>query len=166
MRLTLTYHDERIEAPVFSDRVARSTQALQASGVGDDDVVALLMRNHPLVVELMPAARTLGVSIMPEESPHPDDFERAFSSIQRQRPDALIVIENPVFYTNRFRLVALAAGLRIPNCWTISPRASLWHSLCRNRRAAEAPPQRACKPRSTRRPRPSRSGARRSRPSP
>ena len=32
MRLTLTYHDERIEAPVFSDRVARSTQALQASG--------------------------------------------------------------------------------------------------------------------------------------
>jgi len=60
------------------------------------------------------AAKVLGLSVVTEEAARPEDFERAFASIQRQRPDALIVIENPMFFTNRLRLVDLANALRIP----------------------------------------------------
>lgn len=65
------------------------------------------------------AAKVVGVSVVREESPRPDDFERAFASIQRQQADALIVIENPMFYTNRTRLVELAARLKIPAVYNV-----------------------------------------------
>ena len=66
------------------------------------------------------AAKILGVEIVTEESPRIEDFERAFASIQKQRPDALIVIENPIFFTNRMRLTELAALLRIPAIYNAS----------------------------------------------
>ena len=66
------------------------------------------------------AAKILGVAIVTEESPRMEDFERAFASIQKQRPDALIVIENPIFFTNRMRLTELAALLRIPAIYNAS----------------------------------------------
>jgi len=66
------------------------------------------------------AAKILGVEIVTEESPQMEDFERAFASIRKQRPDALIVIENPIFFTNRMRLTELAASLRIPAIYNVS----------------------------------------------
>ena len=66
------------------------------------------------------AAKILGVEIVTEESPRIEDFERAFASIRKQRPDALIVIENPIFFTNRMRLTELAALLRIPAIYNVS----------------------------------------------
>ena len=66
------------------------------------------------------AAKILGVEIVTEESPQMEDFERAFASIRKQRPDALIVIENPIFFTNRMRLTELAALLRIPAIYNVS----------------------------------------------
>lgn len=66
------------------------------------------------------AAKILGVEIVTEESPQVEDFEPAFASIQKQRPDALIVIENPVFFTNRMRLTELAALLRVPAIYNVS----------------------------------------------
>ena len=66
------------------------------------------------------AAKILGIALVAEESPRVEDFERAFASIRKQRPDALIVIENPLFSTNRVRLVELAATLRIPAIYNVS----------------------------------------------
>ena len=66
------------------------------------------------------AARILGLTTVTEESPRLEDFERAFKSIQKQRPDALIVIENPLFYTNRKRLAELAALARIPAIYNVA----------------------------------------------
>ena len=60
------------------------------------------------------AAKILGFALLTEESARVEDFERAFASMQKQRPDALIVIENPIFFTNRARLTELAAAMRIP----------------------------------------------------
>ena len=66
------------------------------------------------------AAKILGVALVTEESSRVEDFERAFASIRTRRPDALIVIENPVFFTNRVRLTELAATLRIPAIYNVS----------------------------------------------
>ena len=66
------------------------------------------------------AAKVLGVALVTEESPGVEDFERAFASIRTRRPDALVVIENPVFFTNRVRLTDLAAELRIPAIYNVS----------------------------------------------
>lgn len=66
------------------------------------------------------AAKVLGVALVTEESPRVEDFERAFASIRTQRLDALIVIENPMFFTNRVRLTELAATLRIPAIYNVS----------------------------------------------
>ena len=66
------------------------------------------------------AAKVLGVALVTEESPSVEDFERAFASIRTRRPDALVVIENPVFFTNRVRLTDLAAELRIPAIYNVS----------------------------------------------
>ena len=66
------------------------------------------------------AAKLLGVTLVTEESPRVEDFERAFASIRTQRPDALIVIENPMFFANRVRLAELAATLRIPAIYNVS----------------------------------------------
>ena len=72
------------------------------------------------LAETEQAAKILGVTIVTEESPRVEDFERAFASIQKHRPDALIVIENPMFFTNRMRLTELAASLRIPAIYNVS----------------------------------------------
>ena len=66
------------------------------------------------------AAKVLGVALVTKESPRLEDFERAFADIQKQRPDALIVIENPMFFTNRVRLTQMAATLRIPAIYNVS----------------------------------------------
>jgi len=66
------------------------------------------------------AAKILGVALVAEESPRLEDFERAFASMQKLHPDALIVIENPMFFTNRARLAELAATLRIPAIYNVS----------------------------------------------
>ena len=65
------------------------------------------------------AAKALGVATIAEQSPAPDDFERALASLKKQQPDALIVIENPVFYTHRARLVELVAKMRIPAVYNV-----------------------------------------------
>ena len=66
------------------------------------------------------AAKKLGLTLATEESPRPEDFERAFASMQKQRPDALVVIENPVFFANRVRLTELALELRRPAIYNVS----------------------------------------------
>jgi putative ABC transport system substrate-binding protein len=66
------------------------------------------------------AAKKLGIGLATEESPRPEDFTRAFASLRKQRPDALIVIENPMFFSNRARLAELAAELRVPAIYNVA----------------------------------------------
>src|SRR5512140_2517937 len=44
----------------FDDRCARSASALRELGVGPGDVIALMLQNEPLLLELMLAARQIG----------------------------------------------------------------------------------------------------------
>ena len=66
------------------------------------------------------AARVLGLALVTEESPRVEDFERAFAAVHAQRPDALVVIENPMFFSNRARLAELAAGLSVPAIFNVA----------------------------------------------
>lgn len=72
------------------------------------------------LAETEQAAKILGVAIVTEESRQVEDFERAFASIRKHRPDALVVIENPMFFTHRIPLTEWAASLRIPAIYNVS----------------------------------------------
>jgi long-chain acyl-CoA synthetase len=65
MRPTLVYQGQTFDADDFEQRWRRSAAALQAAGVRDGDVVALLMRNSPEAIEGMLAVRHLGAQWCP-----------------------------------------------------------------------------------------------------
>ena len=65
MRPTIVFQDQVLQADDFEQRWRRSAAALQAAGVREGDVVALLMRNSPEAIELMLAARHLGAQWCP-----------------------------------------------------------------------------------------------------
>jgi putative ABC transport system substrate-binding protein len=60
------------------------------------------------------AAKTLGVEVVRVEAKAPDAFDAAFAEMGSRRADAMLVIENPMFFTNRTPLVTLAAKQRLP----------------------------------------------------
>jgi len=65
--------------------------------------------------EAQVAARTLGLAFHSwEVRGDPDDFERAFSGITRDRPDGLMVTLDPFTILHRRRIVELAAKYRLP----------------------------------------------------
>jgi len=65
--------------------------------------------------ETQAAAGALGVQVQSIEIDGPDDFDRAFSAMKRERAGALILISNSLLYTYRRRLVDLTRKHRIPS---------------------------------------------------
>ena len=64
------------------------------------------------------AARALGMRLQVVEARAPEDFNRAFSAMVRERAGALTVVSTPVFDGERRRLVELAARNRLPAVYT------------------------------------------------
>jgi long-chain acyl-CoA synthetase len=60
MKPSLEFENQHIDAEHFFQRYQRAAVALRAAGVGEGDVVAILMRNGPGLLELMLAARWIG----------------------------------------------------------------------------------------------------------
>ena len=69
------------------------------------------------------AARALGMRLQVVEARGPEDFERAFSDMTRERAGALTVVSTPVFDAEPRRLVDLAARHRLPAVYTFKPYA-------------------------------------------
>jgi putative ABC transport system substrate-binding protein len=67
-----------------------------------------------MVQETEAAARTLGVQLQRVEVRGPDELDRAFSTMTRERAEALIVLPSAMLYNERRRLVDLAARHRLP----------------------------------------------------
>jgi long-chain acyl-CoA synthetase len=65
MRPTLVFQGLTTAPDDFEQRWQRSAAALAEAGVGDGDVVALMMRNSPEALELMAATRHLGAQWCP-----------------------------------------------------------------------------------------------------
>jgi putative ABC transport system substrate-binding protein len=71
---------------------------------------------YPALVfkETQAAGRTLGIEVQSLEVRGPDDFEGAFEALRRQRPDALITVEDPLTF-NYMKLIAdFGAGQLLP----------------------------------------------------
>ena len=64
--------------------------------------------------EIDRAAQALALSIQPLGVRQPDDFERVFSEMNRERPDAMIMVTDVLTNLNRKRVLDYAEAHRIP----------------------------------------------------
>jgi putative ABC transport system substrate-binding protein len=64
--------------------------------------------------ETRPAAGQLGAELQPFEARNPKEIEQAFAVAAGQRVDAVIVFDDPVLWSYRAQIVALAAARKIP----------------------------------------------------
>ena len=65
MKPTVHFDAETTPAEAFFDRYGRAAAALHECGIGERDVFALMLRNEPLLLELMLAGRWLGARWCP-----------------------------------------------------------------------------------------------------
>ena len=70
--------------------------------------------NPVFLTETQRAARQLGIELHTSEARNAIEIEQAFKSSAAQSLDALIVFDDPVLWTNRKQIVALAASQKIP----------------------------------------------------
>ena len=64
--------------------------------------------------EIDRAAQALALSIQPLGVREPDDFERVFSEMNRERPDAMIMVTDVLTTLNRKRVLDYAEAHRVP----------------------------------------------------
>lgn len=61
------------------------------------------------------AARSLGIAVQALGVREPNDFENAFTAMERERPDAILMVADALTVLNRGRVIAFAAGHRLPS---------------------------------------------------
>ncbi|MFI5027118.1 MAG: ABC transporter substrate-binding protein [Solirubrobacterales bacterium] len=71
-------------------------------------------RVEPTLKELTVAAGTLGIRLQPLEARGPQDFDRAFAAMSRERAEALILLPTSLSPTHGARLADLALRRRLP----------------------------------------------------
>ena len=65
--------------------------------------------------ETQAAGRALGIDVQSLEVRAPDDFDGAFEAARRQRPDALITVEDPLTTSHRQRVADFTAEQQLPS---------------------------------------------------
>jgi putative ABC transport system substrate-binding protein len=69
--------------------------------------------------ETQAAGQKLGIQVQSLEVRGADDFDEAFERMRRQRPDALIAIEDPLTVTYRKRIAELAVDEKLPSLYGV-----------------------------------------------
>jgi len=59
-------------------------------------------------------AQAMGLSVRPLGGREPDNFEQAFAAMQRERPDAILMVTDTLTLLNRQRVFAFAAAHQLP----------------------------------------------------
>ena len=74
---------------------------------------------YPAIVfkETQAAGRTLGIEVQSLEVRGPDDFDGAFDTARKQRPDALITVEDPLTFSHQKRIADFATGQQLPSLY-------------------------------------------------
>jgi len=65
--------------------------------------------------ETQAAGQTLGIEVQSLEVRAPDDFDGAFEAARRQRPDALITVEDPLTASHRQRVADFTSEQQLPS---------------------------------------------------
>src|SRR5262245_57457435 len=60
------------------------------------------------------AAAALAIELVPVEVRSPDDLAAAFPSLARERVDSVLVLQDPMFLTERSHIARLAVAARLP----------------------------------------------------
>jgi putative ABC transport system substrate-binding protein len=66
------------------------------------------------------AAQTLGVKVQALGVREPDDFDHAFAEMTRQRPDAILMVNDALTALNRKRVVEFARANRLPTIFEVA----------------------------------------------
>jgi len=69
--------------------------------------------------ELEGAARALRVKLHVREAREPQEIDDAFTALARERPEALLVMNDPMFFAQRERIVDLGARHRLPGIFQV-----------------------------------------------
>ena len=85
-------------------RVSRVTVLLNAANPG----------NVIILKGVEAAAQTLAVTLQSRDVRGLDDLEAAFARLSKERPDALMILDDPLLYYHRASVVDLAAKSRLP----------------------------------------------------
>jgi ABC-type uncharacterized transport system substrate-binding protein len=77
-------------------------------------------RTQPLALKrIEAAARSLGFQLQRVEVRRPEDLEKAFTSMVRERAEALIVLSSTLLRAHRTRIAGLAARHRLPSIFDV-----------------------------------------------
>ena len=71
----------------------------------------------PIMADLQRAAPALGIRVMQVDVLTPDDFERAFATILRERADGILVGPEQLVISQRHRIAAFAEKHRLPSAY-------------------------------------------------
>ena len=96
----------------------KSLQLLKELVPGVGRIAVLLNPTNPVMQltlsETQAAGRALGVQLQPFRASDPKELESAFRAMTRERPGALLVLQDLALHVHRKRIVDLAAKIRIP----------------------------------------------------
>jgi putative tryptophan/tyrosine transport system substrate-binding protein len=69
--------------------------------------------------EIETVARALKISLQPVEARSPDEYNTAFGAAIKGRADAILVVSDPMFLSDRTRLADLATKSRLPAIYAV-----------------------------------------------
>jgi putative ABC transport system substrate-binding protein len=97
---------------------AKRLQLLKEIEPKVSSVAVLLNTNNPLsqieMKEMQPAAQSMGLQLQPTEISTEDGLENAFAAINKASVQALIVLTDPILFSQRKRTVEFANRRRLP----------------------------------------------------
>jgi putative ABC transport system substrate-binding protein len=91
-------------------RIARISSPLNSRGV-----------RTSIICTSADAAKALDVSVQPLGVGEPDDFDDAFATMDRNPPDAILMVSDPLMILNRARVFNYAAAHRLPVIYENDP---------------------------------------------
>jgi len=101
-----------------AELTAKRLQLLKEMVPGATRVVVLANPTSPTTPAhlrgLDDAARALGVTLRVLKISTPAEIDEAFSEVIKERPDAVLVLADSLFFTERVRIVGQAARARVP----------------------------------------------------
>ena len=100
------------------DTVAKELELLKTAVPHAERIAVLFDPGNPahagVLQTVRQAAETLGTSLLPIEVRAPDEIDGAFSTMARERADAVVVLGGPLVMTERNRIAELAASHKLP----------------------------------------------------